>query len=112
MKSSKKISYEYCVQTAAYYWAIVNGYCDSVPYVNGTGIVRLDKYEENKYGDLFFNTHIPYQYQALQYYINTFIAYLNAYYHGKNAELEFVKDKHEYKRNFTLRGDEYDYSGK
>jgi len=104
LKSSKRISYEYCIQTAAYYWAIVNGYCESVPFVNGVGIVRIDKYKENSFGDLFFNTHIPYQNQALQYYINTFIAYLNAYYHGKNAEAEFSKNKDAYNRNITLRG--------
>ena len=105
LKSSKRISYEYCIQTAAYYWAIINGYCPTIPYVNGTGIIRLDKYEEGKFNDLFFNTHIPYQYQSLQYYINAFIAYLNAFYHGKNAELEFIKDKKEYKHNYTLRGE-------
>lgn len=95
-KTSKKISYEYIIQVAAYMWSINNGYCPEVPYhISGIGIIRVDK-EKDGYEDLFLNEFIPEQKVILDYYVQGFGSLLNAYYNKLNMEFWFNLYKKEY----------------
>lgn len=88
-KTSSEITYEYILQVCAYMWMINNGYSDKVSYVNGIGIIRLDKNKYGTYDDYFLNEFIPYQKQILDYSINTFISMVYTYFNLINIELQF-----------------------
>ena len=58
-KTSKQISNSYLLQTAAYYYAVNNGYCtEKVPMMNGLGIIRLDKSAYGVIDDLFLSSYL------------------------------------------------------
>ncbi len=94
-KTSKKISYEYILQTCAYMWTINNGYCPELPHINGIGIIRCDK-ESNTFEDLFLNEFNPYQYNLICQYMRGFGSILGTYYEKLNMEYQFNKYKKSY----------------
>lgn len=100
-KTSKKISYEYIIQTSAYMWAVNNGYGDNLPHIDGIGIIRIDK-EKNKFEDLFLNESIPYQYNILNQYFIGFGSLLASYYNNLNMKHWFSKYKKSYSIEETL----------
>ena len=95
-KTSKQISYEYILQTCSYMWIINNGYYPNLPYIDGIGIIRIDK-ESKKFEDLFLNNHIPEQKNIIDYYINAFSALLSSYYNNINVKQLFSRYKKIYK---------------
>lgn len=102
-KTSKKISYEYIIQTSAYMWAVNNGYAPSLPHIDGIGIIRIDK-EKNKFEDLFLNESIPYQNNILKQYFVGFGSLLASYYHNLNMKHLFSQYKKQYCIEETLGG--------
>ena len=94
-KTSKKISYEYIIQVAAYMWTINNNFTD-LPHISGIGIIRVDK-EQDRYDDLFLNEFIPEQKAILDSYIAGFGSLLNAYYNKINMEYLF----NAYRKNYS-----------
>jgi len=99
-KTSKKISYEYIIQTCAYMWTINNGYTD-LPHISGIGIIRVSK-ESTFFEDLFLNEFIPEQNKILNDYIRGFGALLNAYYEKINMEYQFNQYKKSYPGLFEI----------
>ena len=100
-KTSKSINYEYILQTCAYMWGINAGYHESIPYVDGIGIIRVDKYSE-RYEDLFLNLSIEPQKVMIDYYIKTFGDLLMSYYMLKNATILFDSYRIAYDRYETI----------
>lgn len=100
-KTSKQISFEYILQTAAYMWAINSGYHKHIPYVDGIGIIRVDKYKE-RFEDIFLNYNIPEHKVILDQYISGFGSLLMSYYNLKNMELLYKSYHNSYLRNETL----------
>lgn len=94
-KTSKKISYEYILQTCAYMWTINNGFCPELPHISGIGIIRVDK-ESDRYEDLFLNEFIPEQNMMLNDYIRGFGSILRTYYEKLNMEYMFNQYKKSY----------------
>ena len=88
IKTSKKISYDYLIQVAAYKWAVDNGYCEIKTHVDGVGIIRIDK-ESDYYEDLVLNEFNPYQNQIIEYYTKGFFSILSTYYNKINMEYNF-----------------------
>ena len=93
-KTSKKISYEYIIQVAAYMWTINQGYTN-LPHISGIGIIRIDK-ETDRYEDLFLNEFIPDQKAIIDSYISGFGSILSTYYNKLNMEYMF----NIYKKNY------------
>lgn len=96
-KTSKKISYEYILQTCAYLWTINNGYCSNLPHIDGIGIIRVDKEKRGVYEDLFLNLFIPSQAAIINSYIQGFCSILFTYYNKIDMEYKFNK----YKKNYN-----------
>ena len=84
-KTSKRISMEYYIQASAYMWLINNGYCPDVKYVDGIGIVRLDK-EYECIEDSFLTYQIPEHAAYIDGYIRTFESLLYSYFN-----LEYIE---------------------
>ena len=82
-KTSKQILPEYYIQTAAYMWAINNGYCPEVDHVDGIGVVRIDK-SDRKFEDSFLTYHI--HKDIIDGYISAFGSLLHAYYNLSYVE--------------------------
>jgi hypothetical protein len=100
-KTSKSISFEYIIQTCAYLWVINNGYVNNIPYVDGIGIIRVDK-QMNKFEDLFLNLHIPSQKIIIDQYIQGFGSLLYSYYNQLNMKNLFGAYKKSYNFNETI----------
>lgn len=90
-KTSKSLSMNYVIQTVAYRWCINNGYVKNLPYINGVGIIRVDK-NSVKLDDLFLCESDSYQLQVLSQYEQCFMSYVNMYYYTKSSE--YVYDKY------------------
>ena len=103
-KTSKSISFEYIIQTCAYLWIINNGYVSNIPYVDGIGIIRIDK-QMSKFEDLFLNLHIPEQKIIIDQYIQGFGSLLYSYYNQLNMKNLFTAYKKSYNANKTLKGE-------
>ena len=78
-KTSKQISTEYLIQASAYMWMINNGYAPELPYINGIGIIRVDK-TCRKFTDLFLNDFVPECSNFIISLIKTFLVYVESYY--------------------------------
>lgn len=100
-KTSRRISFEYILQTCAYMWAINSGYHPSIPYIDGIGIIRVDKYRD-KFEDLFLNYSVSGQKEMIDQYIRGFGSLLMSYYNTKNMEILFDVYKRAYLRNDVL----------
>ena len=83
-KTSKKISYEYIIQTIAYVWLINNGFCPTVKHIDGIGIIRAGKSRPGDFNDLFLNSFIPEQAEMIRQYIIGFFSMLASYYNNIN----------------------------
>ena len=77
-KTSKQISPEYFIQTAAYMWAINNGY-GPIPHVDGIGIVRLSKTGFG-YTDSFLTYQSIEHARFIDDYLRAFGSLLQSYY--------------------------------
>ena len=100
-KTSKQISYEYITQTCSYMWAVNNGYAPHLPYIDGVGIIRIDK-EKRKFEDLFLNNHIPYQADIINHFYNGFGSLLSCFYSNINMKNLFANYKKEYDIKETI----------
>ena len=100
-KTSKKIFNNYLIQTAAYYWAVNNGYCPTVQgkTMGGVGIIRLDKANYGVINDLFLNNSNPDQFNLINNLISCFWSYLVAYY--RTMSVNYQDDM--YKKGYNLR---------
>ena len=96
-KTSKQISYEYIIQVCSYMWIINNGYVPDIPYIDGIGIIRIDK-EKRKFEDLFLNNHIPYQRDIINQYYLGFGSLLSCFYNNINMKLLFS----DYVKNYKI----------
>lgn len=101
-KTSKKISPEYLLQVCAYTWIINSGYVESLPRIDGVGIIRVDKETKHKYEDLFLNFDIPWQKDVLNKYITDFGILLNSYYTIIDMERSFTDIKKGVKNTFDV----------
>ena len=79
-KTSKSISYQYPIQTAAYMWIINSGYCKDLPHIDGIGIIRVDKRYSGGFEDLFMNVYNPNQAYLINQYQMVFCSYVDSYY--------------------------------
>lgn len=85
-KTSKVISNEYLIQTAAYMWMINQGYAPNLPHISGIGIIRVDKKKLNNFTELFIN---EFHYDGAVFIDNLykcFASYLEAYYRTINID--------------------------
>ena len=101
-KTSKKISPEYLLQVCAYMWVCNSGYVENIPRIDGVGIIRVDKESKHKYEDLFLNSFIPWQADAINRYINDFGILLHSYYTILSMNAEFVDIKKSVKNTFDV----------
>ena len=101
-KTSKKISPEYLLQVAAYMWVCNSGYIENMPYINGFGIIRVDKETKHKFEDLFLDLSIPWQADIINKYISDFGVLLQSYYTILNMEKEFSSIKKSSKKTFDI----------
>ena len=95
-KTSKKITYDYIIQTIFYMNAINAGYCKLVPHIDGIGIIRVDK-EAELYEDLFLNDFNAEGHRMIEYYTSGAMSILSTYYNKINMEYTF----NQYKKNYT-----------
>lgn len=85
-KTSKGISPEYLIQTAAYMWVINNGYAPNLPHIDGMGIIRVDKRRiSDEIDDFFLNDFIPAEHDIIIQLENCFASYVEAYYRNINV---------------------------
>lgn len=95
-KTSKKITYDYIIQTIFYMNAINAGYCKLVSHIDGIGIIRVDK-EAELYEDLFLNDFNTEGHRMIEYYTSGAMSILSTYYNKINMEYTF----NQYKKNYT-----------
>lgn len=95
-KTSKKISYEYLLQLAAYTWIVNNGYTEYDFKIGGIGVIRVDK-EKNQFEDLFLTSYNPTHNILINKYIDGFFAILKAYYYKIELEYDYNKYHRYYK---------------
>lgn len=79
-KTSKSINNTYINQVCAYRWIINNGYSKNYPYIDGIGIIRIDKLNDGVFDDYFLNSYIPVQNDYLNAYTEGFFIMLANYY--------------------------------
>ena len=94
-KTSKSISYQYLIQTAAYMWIINNGYCPELPNIDGIGIIRVDKRYIGGYEDLFMNSYNEYQNYMINQFQMAFCSYVDTFYrtiHTNNLIAQYDAD--------------------
>lgn len=98
IKTSKKISSEHLLQTAAYMYGVNTYGLEKFPgiHINGIGIIRVDKESKGLYEDLFLNEYNMNQTNIINYYVQGFLSILNAYYNKINIEYQFSQ----YKKNY------------
>jgi hypothetical protein len=95
-KTSKGISPEYLIQTAAYMWVINNGYCPGLPHIDGIGIIRVDKRRiiREEVDDFFLNDFIPTDHNIIVQLEKCFASYVEAYY--RNINVDYILTNHQY----------------
>lgn len=104
-KTSKKISLEHVLQTSAYMWAINNGYArKKMPYIDGIGIIRVDKTTDNTFEDLFYTENNPEQAYYINQFQRCFCSLVDAYYRSKYSEDMFDLYKGCYRFTSVVEG--------
>lgn len=103
-KTSKKISYEYLLQLAAYTWIINNGYTEYDFKIDGIGVIRVDK-EKPVFEDLFLTSYNPNHNNLIKEYIDGFFSILKTYYYKIQLEYEFNRYHRQYKGLMALLDD-------
>ena len=94
-KTSKGISPEYLIQTAAYMWVINNGYAPNLPHIDGIGIIRVDKRRiSGEIDDFFLNDFIAPEHNIIVQLESCFASYVEAYY--RNININYLLNTYPY----------------
>ena len=102
-KTSKFISEEYLLQTAAYMWCVNNYYEEyMIPKIDGIGIIRLDK-SKQCVDDLFLNAFIPEQLNIIDNYYKCFASYVESHYRTLSTDYITGSYKNKYDNNKGIK---------
>ena len=76
--------------------------------IDGVGIIRVDKFDNNCYNDMFLNTNIPWQAELINKYMNDFGILLHSYYTVLSMEEKFPNIRKSVSNTYDVLGGVYD----